>query len=211
MSSTASKPTVSSRERKEALRREILNTAEGFLNENAVRDLSVDGLMSRIGLTRTNFYRVFPSREALLLELLAQAGGEVWKFTTPWIEGTDSLERDIRKAVKGFIEVWADHAQLFTAIVEATYLEEGVATAWRDLLDEFSRVVSARITAEIKLGKSCVQFPEATARALVHMSEAFMRRESRDGPPEAKHVAPTLVSIWVSAIRGIESDLEPTS
>ena len=48
-----------------------------ILQGKPFRDLTVDELMSATGLSRTAFYRYFPDREAVLLELLEEVWGEL--------------------------------------------------------------------------------------------------------------------------------------
>ena len=65
------------RRRREEARQRILDAARAILQGKPFRDLTVDELMSATGLSRTAFYRYFPDREAVLLELLEEVWGEL--------------------------------------------------------------------------------------------------------------------------------------
>lgn len=63
-----------SEEQREARRRTILDTAAAMLDEMPVSEVSLNELSRRVGLAKSNVLRYFESREAILLELLDQAG-----------------------------------------------------------------------------------------------------------------------------------------
>lgn len=62
-----------SEEQREARRQAILGTAATMLAEMPVAELSLNELSRRVGLAKSNVLRYFESREAVLLELLADA------------------------------------------------------------------------------------------------------------------------------------------
>jgi AcrR family transcriptional regulator len=63
-----------SEEQREARRQVILDTAAAMLDEMPVSEVSLNELSRRVGLAKSNVLRYFESREAILLELLDQAG-----------------------------------------------------------------------------------------------------------------------------------------
>ena len=158
--------------------------------------------MNRLRLARTNFYRVFPSRCSLLLQLLENVGGQTWESTAAWwISGTGSIEEDIRLAIHGLVETYSTHAHVFTAIVEATPSEPELARAWYQFLDAFADVARQRIELEVEEGRSMVKHPAETGIALAYMTEAFLRREFLAETADRASMKETLVAIWTSAIR----------
>lgn len=66
-----------SEEQRESRRRAILDTARSMLDEMPVAEVGLNELSRRVGLAKSNVLRYFESREAVLLELLADAL-EVW-------------------------------------------------------------------------------------------------------------------------------------
>jgi len=62
-----------SEEQREERRRSILQTAAAMLDEMPVSAMSLNELSRRVGLAKSNVLRYFESREAVLLDLLADA------------------------------------------------------------------------------------------------------------------------------------------
>src|SRR6059058_4569756 len=67
---------LANRRRRNEAREQILQVARRELKTRPFRELSVDELMQATGLSRTAFYRYFPDREAVLLDLLEEVWGE---------------------------------------------------------------------------------------------------------------------------------------
>jgi AcrR family transcriptional regulator len=65
-----------SAEQREARRQAILDTAAAMLEQMPVSEVSLNELSRRVGLAKSNVLRYFESREAILLELLDQAGSQ---------------------------------------------------------------------------------------------------------------------------------------
>lgn len=59
-----------SAEQKEERRRAILEAAANIFDEGAWDGLSLNGIARRVGLAKSNLYRYFDSKEAILLDLL---------------------------------------------------------------------------------------------------------------------------------------------
>lgn len=74
-------------EQKEQRRADILHAAGEMLAEEGVDGLSLNALARRVGLAKSNVYRYFESREAILIELLF----------SDWSEWVDELEQTLGK------------------------------------------------------------------------------------------------------------------
>ncbi len=74
MSHTFSSRRSANRLRRSEARQHIIDAARRELKDKPFRELRVDELMQETGLSRTAFYRFFPDREAVLVDLLE----EVW-------------------------------------------------------------------------------------------------------------------------------------
>ena len=75
MSRTFATRRSANRRRRSEARQQILDVARSELKVKPFRELSVDDLMEAAGLSRTAFYRYFPDREAVLVDLLEELGG----------------------------------------------------------------------------------------------------------------------------------------
>ena len=189
------------RARRDALAAEIVAAAAAFLEEGgAIRDLTVDEVMARTTLARTNFYRVFADREELLLRVLDRAERELRAMTAQWLEGERPVEDDLEPALRGVAAAYVRHGAVYRAFAEASVMEDGVAAAWNGMLGAFIAATRARIEREAARGRAQVASAEGTARALVLMTEGFMRDACTHGQPDADAVVATLAPIWKAAI-----------
>src|SRR3954447_21150970 len=64
--------------------REILDAAEALLAERSFRELSVDDLMARTGMTRSSFYHYFRSLDEVAIALMRRVQGEMMEAASPW-------------------------------------------------------------------------------------------------------------------------------
>src|SRR5579864_4953756 len=72
------------RQQRENTRQAIMEAAAGFLREQPFRDLSVDAVLTKVGLTRTAFYRHFDDTTELVLRLLAELMQKLYPVAERW-------------------------------------------------------------------------------------------------------------------------------
>jgi len=206
MVSTSSLPRTSrseaARHRRAALAEQILTAAEDFLRTHPVSGLTIDELMAATGLARTNFYRLFEGREDLLLQVLARANRRLDELTAAWTEGDGPVADDLAVAMRGLVAAYRRSGHVLRAFGEGAGLEPRLRDAWSATLDHFIEMGRDRIEGERRAGRSRVLDAEATARALVLMTEAFMRHEVGAGTLDEDRVVDALLPIWVGAVRG---------
>ena len=65
------------RRKPEEAEREIIVAAEAFLRERPFRELTVDEVMRRTGLSRPSFYVYFKDRHELVLRIVGHLQGEI--------------------------------------------------------------------------------------------------------------------------------------
>ncbi len=105
--------------------------------------------------------------------------------------------------MRGLVVAYRSSGQVFRAFGgEGAGLEPRLRDAWTATLDHFIEMGRDRIEGERRAGRSRVLDAEATARALVLMTEAFMRNEVEAGTLDEDRVVETLLPIWVGAVRG---------
>jgi TetR/AcrR family transcriptional regulator, ethionamide resistance regulator len=185
-------------------RREILDAAEALLSERPFRELSVDDLMARTGMTRSSFYHYFRSLDEVAIALMRRVQGEMMDAASPWLRAVhdDDPPAAVGRGIQETARVYARHGLVLAAIHEASFHYEAVQRAWRDgILEDWIRTVAAQLRAQRERGTTCVADPEEIARALLLMNTAvFVERlgKQRADPPEA--VAETLAEIWIGAL-----------
>ena len=87
----------------EAAEREIVEAAEALLREKPFRELTVDDLMRRTGLSRPSFYVYFRDRHDLVLKVVEHIGGELFAMSERWYEGTGDGPALVREAIDGVV------------------------------------------------------------------------------------------------------------
>jgi AcrR family transcriptional regulator len=185
--------------------REILDAAEALLAERSYRELSVDELMRRTGMTRSTFYHYFRSLEDVAIALLKRAQAEMMDAVAPWLRSaaeTDDPAGNIEQGILGVAKVYARHGRVLAAIDEAARHHEKVEQSWRDaVLRPWVSAVAAQVRAQRERGLSSVEEPEEVAGALLMMNTAvFVERLGRQPADTPEEVAATLSRIWIGAL-----------
>src|SRR3954454_19021290 len=72
--------------------REILDAAESLLAGRPFRELSVDELMARTGMTRSSFYHYFGSLDDVAIALMRRVQGEMMMGAAPWLEADEDAD-----------------------------------------------------------------------------------------------------------------------
>jgi AcrR family transcriptional regulator len=185
-------------------RREILDAAEVLLAERSFRELSVDDLMARTGMTRSSFYHYFRSVDEMAIALMRRVQGEMMEAASPWLRV--DYERDpaegIEQGIGATAAVFARHGLVLSAIHEASFHHETVRSEWRDgILEDWIGAIAAQLRAQRERGLTRVQDPEEIARALLLMNTGvFVERLGKRPPDPPQAVADTLAEIWIGAL-----------
>ncbi|HEX2087470.1 MAG TPA: TetR/AcrR family transcriptional regulator [Solirubrobacteraceae bacterium] len=188
----------------EAAEREILAAAEAAVAERPFRELSVDELMGRTGMTRSTFYHYFRSLDEVAVALLRRVQAEMMEAARPWIEAP--VDEDpagvIERAIHDVAVVYAQHGPVLAAIHEASFQYEAVQRAWREgTLAEWIAAVANRLREQRDHGLTRVEEPEEVARALLLMNTAvFVERLGMQPADAPAQVAATLSRVWVGAL-----------
>src|SRR5437763_5853577 len=205
MATTSTRQHRSIRRSPEAAEREILDAAEALLAERSYRELSVDELMRRTGMTRSTFYHYFRSLDEVAVALLKRVQAEMMEAALPWIRtagDTEDPARSIEEAIQGTAIVYARHGRVLAAIQEAAYHHDTVEQAWRKgVLAEWIEAIATQVRAHRERGLTQVQEPEEVARALLLMNTAvFAERLGRQPAERPEGVAATLSRIWIATL-----------
>jgi AcrR family transcriptional regulator len=183
----------------ESAEREILDAAEAFLAERPFRDLSVDEVMARTTLSRPSFYVYFRDRNQLLGRLVEGIGGELFDGANIWLQG----DGDVHASLAAVAGVYARHGLVLGAIADAAGHDPVAESTYRSLIDRFVDATAARIAQDVEAGLIEPLDATETARALVWMSERYLK-ETLGRVPQAPvaTVTRTLPEIWTRALYG---------
>jgi TetR/AcrR family transcriptional regulator, ethionamide resistance regulator len=184
-------------------RRRILDTVLALLETRLWHEITLEQVMAEAGLTRTAFYRHFPSREALLMALLEDVGVTLEDVPAAWERGEGEPIGELRSAVEALVQTYTRAGRLLAAVAEAATHDDQIRELYFGLADRLIAAVADRIAADVEAGRSEVDDPLEVARALIWMNEGYLQaqfgRELRGDP--ARAVA-ALSNIWIAAVYG---------
>jgi TetR/AcrR family transcriptional regulator, ethionamide resistance regulator len=200
------------RRKPEEAERVILAAGRAFLEEHPFREMTVEAIMARTGLSRPAFYAYFEDRYDLVTRLLEGVGGLLFALDWRWLSGM-AEGNDARKvlvdALRAGSETFVEYGPVLRAISDAAGYDARVEEVYRGgLIQRLVAAVAARISRDIEAGVTPDELdPEQTARALVLMTErylldAFGRPESRPSPRETEAILHTVEGVWVRTLYG---------
>lgn len=198
------------RRRPEEAERAILAAARAFLEERPFREMTVEGVMVRTGLSRPAFYAYFRDRYDLVTRLLEGVGSLLFALDWRWLSGGEDEARDVLvDALRAGSRTFVEYGPVLRAIADAAGFDARVEQVYRyGLIERLVGAVASRISRDVEAGLSPSDLdPQETARALVLMTErylldAFGRPERRPSRRERAAVFATLEEIWVRTLYG---------
>ena len=136
----------------EAAQREIIAAAEQLLRERPFRELTVDEVMRRTGLSRPSFYVYFKDRHDLVLRLVQHLAAEMLVVANRWYEANHPSPAMLRDALEGCIAVYGEHSAVLRALADAAVDDRDVEAAYGALVEGFVEVTATHIESEIECG-----------------------------------------------------------
>jgi TetR/AcrR family transcriptional regulator, ethionamide resistance regulator len=168
------------RVRREEARERIVAAAEQLLLEVPYRDLTVDLVMSRAGLSRTVFYRHFDGLPEVLLTLLGRIEAEL---AAPMDTG------DLRALLAGSVETFARYGPFLRALDHAAGQDAEIEAAYCAVVDRFTEEIAATMGG----GERAYEL----ARALNLMNGHYLMDTLGKDPGFDRELAlETLLTIW---------------
>jgi TetR/AcrR family transcriptional regulator, ethionamide resistance regulator len=202
------------RRRPEEAERAILAAARSFLEEHPFREMTVEGVMVRTGLSRPAFYAYFRDRYDLVTRLLEGIGGLLFAVDWRWLSGDAGAGREAASEVladalhRGY-ETFVQYGPVLRAISDAAVQDPRVEEVYRyGLIERLTKAVAARVSRDVEAGISPADLdPEETARALVLMTErylldAFGRPADRPSPEGTEMILGALEQVWIRTLYG---------
>ena len=185
----------------EAAQREIVEAAEALLRERPFRELTVDQVMRRTGLSRPSFYVYFRDRHELVLRVVEHLQTDLLTVANRWYESIGGGPTVLREAMNGVVTVYGKHSAVARALADAAVDDPEVEAAYGALIQGFVDVTAEHIERELAAGHlTPVDAPEA-AKALVWMTERYLYHSfgSKRRVPPAR-VTTTLATLWTRSL-----------
>jgi len=171
-----------------------------LLGERPFKDVTVDELARRAGLSRTAFYFYYPDKNEVLKEAASDAAAEVYAEADRWWHGEGPPEKLVREALEGIAAVYHDHADMLRAAVEATTYDAEFRAFYKSLIRRFVDATADHLRRELDAGRLRPLDPESIAESLVWMAErcnyAILLIDGRSH----REVVDSLTAIWIHAL-----------
>jgi len=187
----------------EEAQREIIDAAEALLHERPFRELTVDELMRRTGLSRPSFYVYFRDRHHLVLCVATHLEGELMQVSDLWYRSAERGAEMIEAAVRGVVGVYERHGPVICALADAAADDPAVEEVYREFVQRFVDATADHIQGEIEAGTITGLDPRPTATALIHMNERYLGTSLGAKPyADPEEVIRTVASIWTRTMYG---------
>ncbi|MGI8622766.1 MAG: TetR/AcrR family transcriptional regulator, partial [Solirubrobacteraceae bacterium] len=185
----------------EVAQREIVEAAESLLRERPYRELTVDEVMRRTGLSRPSFYVYFKDRHELVLRVLEHQQTDLLEVANRWYESIGGGPEVLREAMQGVVTVYGKHSPVARALADAAVEDPDVEAAYGALIQAFVDITAEHIDQEIAAGHLASLDAPETAKALAWMTERYLYHSfgpRRRVPPS--RVITTLATLWTRAL-----------
>jgi AcrR family transcriptional regulator len=159
----------------EAAQTEIIAAAEALLRERPFREMTVDEVMRRTGLSRPSFYVYFKDRHELVLRVVQGIEAEILEDANLWLRGTGDGPKLLQEALDGAVAAYDRHGPVLRALADAAADDPGVESTYGALIQLFIDETARHIRDEIEAGKISADIDAGeTAKALIWMCERYL-------------------------------------
>ncbi|WP_375389812.1 TetR/AcrR family transcriptional regulator [uncultured Amnibacterium sp.] len=185
--------------------RAIVEAFEGLLRARPMADVAIDEIAAGASISRSAFYFYFPSKHAVLLELLDRMVAEVdERLAAVGAPGEDAAAW-WRSAIAVFVDVFGAHRAVTVTLAEARATVPELRDEWARRSGRWVELTASTLVAERRRGRAReIVDPRATSVALHAMNErvlvASFAGEQPALAPEV--VLDVLADIWCATIYG---------
>lgn len=192
------------RRKPEVAEGEILDAAEAFLKERPFRDMTVEDVMSRTGLSRPSFYEYFRDRHQLVRKLVERLADSTYTVPGQWLESSNDSLADLRESVERMVSLYAHNGYLLRALADAAADDGEVEQSYRMAMDRLVEAAVERIRAGIERGVIKQMDASEVGTALVLMNDRYLiERFSRGTENDQDAAVETIVTIWRRVLYGL--------
>jgi AcrR family transcriptional regulator len=187
------------------LRERLLTATRDLLGQRRFESISVADIIAAAGVSRASFYFYFPSKQAVLAELVRRAVDQGQRAAQPWTGGEQDPIEALRSGIQAGAALWTDNAGVLTAIVENCGTDEQLRQLWRQQMGTFTDAAVARIQADPDVLRRLDGLDvRAVAASLTWLGERLYYLAATDVPPfnDRDTLVDTLTHAWISTLYG---------
>ncbi|MET8144852.1 TetR/AcrR family transcriptional regulator [Sphaerisporangium sp. NPDC005288] len=187
------------------LRERILSATRELLRQHRFDALSVADILTAAEVSRASFYFYFPSKQAVLAELVRQAVTQGQQAAQPWIDGQQDPVTALRAGVTDGARLWRANAGVLMAIVENWASDEDLRTLWLEQMDLFTDAAAARVESDPHARRRLAgQDIRTVAASLTWLGERLYYLAAAGVPPfdDEEVLIDVLINAWTSLLYG---------
>lgn len=190
------------RRRREEVRGRLVDALVELADGASFRDLTVDEIARRAGLSRSAFYFYFRDKHDLLMAAAAEVADDVYREADRWWHGEGEPAALVREALTGVASLYAHHRRQVRVAVEVSTYDPEVGAFWRELVDRFVDATAEHLQREQAAGRTGAIDPRGTAESLVWMAERCLWLFLASGERSVEDLVDQLAPVWMAAIYG---------
>lgn len=188
------------RRRREDVRDRLVRAAVELADDVSFRDLTVDGIARRAGLSRSAFYFYFQDKHDLLTAAAGDVTEDLYREADRWWHGEGEPDALVREALTGVASLYSRHGRLLGLAVEVSTYDREVGAIWRALVNRFVEATAEHLRCEQAAGRVGAIDARGTAESLVWMSERCLWLFLASGERSVEDVVGQLAAVWMAAI-----------
>jgi len=185
------------------LRERLLTATRDLLGQRRFDSISVADIIAAAGVSRASFYFYFPSKQAVLAELVRRAVNQGQQAAQPWIDGEQDPIEALRSGITAGADLWRANAGVLTAIVESWGSDEQLRQLWLQQMETFTDIAVARIQADPEILRHLDGLDvRAVAASLTWLGERLYYLAAANVPPfdDQDTLIDTLTHAWVRTL-----------
>ena len=186
----------------------ILDAALDYLWTEPYRSLTVNELMSKVGSSRSVFYRYYEDLPAMMEHLLNEFKEKIMAATGAWLTGEGDPIPLLKESLGNMVNVSYQYGPILRAVLDAAPMNEQLENAWTLFAKGFDDAVTIQIELQQKAGLIKPFAAGPVAMALNRMdSEMVGHHFGRRPRGSQKEVRDAIIRVWIATLYG-DSALE---
>lgn len=181
--------------------KEIALAAVKLFEQKGYHATSVQDIADEVGLQKGSLYHYIHSKEDLLLQIAHEAISEFNTNLEQVIDGEDSAEMKLIKAIENHLTVSTSNLETTTVLLrEAFSLGDETHQVIQDLTDQYVNLWTQLLNEGIERGEFKVEEPKVVALAILGSCNWVYRWYRQSGLLSAREVAAVFSQLFLRGV-----------